>query len=229
MKSTLLPLVLGTAIFASAGAEGALLVGFEAFSANSADESETTSIASGFTGDLEKNTHSVATGGSLDGTYGASGFAAATGNGAVRVVDAGQTFFTFTNGTGDNYVLDSLVFDATRSAATTKILVSYSIDGGGFGAASAYEPNVLSNTSSGAAQDFDDHTFNLLGIALNAGSYITFLFDLDSPSGSGARLDNIALTGELSAIPEPGSLLALGCLVGFGGMIRTRRRGPRGC
>jgi uncharacterized protein with beta-barrel porin domain len=35
----------------------------------------------------------------------------------------------------------------------------------------------------------------------------------------------INLTLSLTAIPEPGSLLALGCLVGSGAFLRTRRRG----
>jgi hypothetical protein len=35
------------------------------------------------------------------------------------------------------------------------------------------------------------------------------------------KLDNIAL------VPEPGSMLGLGCLVGFGTLLRSRRRtGP---
>lgn len=43
-------------------------------------------------------------------------------------------------------------------------------------------------------------------------------------SGGGMNADSFSLTTNLSAIPEPGSLLALGCLVGSGLVLRTRRR-----
>jgi len=36
----------------------------------------------------------------------------------------------------------------------------------------------------------------------------------------------INLSNSLTSIPEPGSLLALGCLIGSGALLRTRRRKP---
>jgi hypothetical protein len=50
------------------------------------------------------------------------------------------------------------------------------------------------------------------------GQTINFIF-----TSTNARIDNIAVTG-ISAIPEVGSLLALGCLVGSGTLLRSRRR-----
>jgi hypothetical protein len=41
-----------------------------------------------------------------------------------------------------------------------------------------------------------------------------------TPTGSFINLT----AGALTAIPEPGSLLALGCLVGSGALLRSRRR-----
>ena len=40
----------------------------------------------------------------------------------------------------------------------------------------------------------------------------------------GSKFINLSSIGALTAVPEPGSLLALGCLVGSGAFLRNRRR-----
>ena len=54
-----------------------------------------------------------------------------------------------------------------------------------------------------------------------ANQTINFIFT----STSGVQIDNVAIAG-ISAIPEPASLLALGCVLGSGLMLRNRRIKP---
>ena len=50
----------------------------------------------------------------------------------------------------------------------------------------------------------------------------TLTFASNDPSADIEFLDNVTLN--LTAVPEPGSLLALGCLIGSGAFLRSRRR-----
>ena len=45
-----------------------------------------------------------------------------------------------------------------------------------------------------------------------------------SGDGQQTMFDNVQLNAQLTAVPEPGSLLALGCLIGSGALLRSRRR-----
>ena len=59
-------------------------------------------------------------------------------------------------------------------------------------------------------------------LTLTAGPH-TFMLKHNTPSkGDVISLDKVALN--LTAVPEPGSLLALGCLIGSGALLRSRRR-----
>ena len=69
----------------------------------------------------------------------------------------------------------------------------------------------------------------------NAGTWVSYtLTDTIGTSGnlsiefstvSGRLwLDNVSNVSELTSVPEPGSLLALGCLIGSGALLRSRRR-----
>jgi hypothetical protein len=57
------------------------------------------------------------------------------------------------------------------------------------------------------------------GVAPTAGGLLTLTLE-----GGSYRTSNGFQLVELTAIPEPGSLLALGCLVGSGAFLRNRRR-----
>lgn len=98
-----------------------------------------------------------------------------------------------------------------------------------FPTADSFKPGIRSHDTngystdtvgSGYSADFTDFDY-LLGLVLGDQQDISFRFTLTGDTEM--RLDNIAVTG-FTAIPEPGSLLALGCLVGSGAFLRTRRR-----
>ena len=55
-----------------------------------------------------------------------------------------------------------------------------------------------------------------------AGNVTLSFADADTGGDWGIGVDNIAFS--LTAIPEPGSLLGLGCLMGAGVLLRNRRR-----
>jgi hypothetical protein len=77
----------------------------------------------------------------------------------------------------------------------------------------------------------DDYFDVTQPILLLIGANSTRYFDFERTNqGLDVRLDNIAfegLKGDLTAVPEPGSLVALGCLVGSGAFLRSRRRNVR--
>jgi len=161
--------------------------------------------------------------------------------------------FSITNRTGDNYVLQALEFDAANTTATaTTGKVQYRIDGGSYqDLATKYQRNVNGYTITGPnysptikaasgtgspfvdvattdrinSADFIDFDF-LLGFHLNNNSTVDFKFTLVGTTGAEQRIDNVLATG-LVIVPESGSLLALGCLVGSGAFLRARRRGAR--
>lgn len=135
---------------------------------------------------------------------------------------ANSTRFSFA--TSSRYVLGSLLFDASRglsSVVTFNVAYrTYNVGSPG----SSIIPSTVLNTSPlsgsnvGNTGDYADFDLSLGGLVLEAGQAIEFTF---ANIGSGTTfLDNVALT----VIPEPGSLVALGCLVGSGAFLRTRRR-----
>lgn len=234
MKFPVLPILLGASVcilpqFASA----TLLVGYSDFAFTSNIDNTPNESLSGFSGVLTKSstlTDVTTTGGSSDGFYGpdstlgggvaiGSGVLNPTNNGRIGGV-AGVTL-TVTNGTLSAYALESLLFDGRRNgeANPTTYTVSWSSPGG-----SGSQGGMAAVNGGGApvTVPYDDFKVNLGSIILGVGQSIVFTWSATDVS---SRIDNIALTG-LNAIPEPASLLALGCLVASGALLRNRRRGP---
>lgn len=172
--------------------------------------------AVGYSGVLTKGgVNSIGNSGSTDTFYGDSTIFASSGNdGYARVLgSASTTTFSLTNNSGPVMQLDKLLLDAHN---TNTFTVKYQISG------TPGLPTLL-GTGTGFASSYKSIPFDLLGlnISLQVGQTINFLFT--SPSGT--RIDNVAITG-ISAIPEPASLLALGCVLGSGLMLRNRRIKP---
>jgi len=213
--------------------------------ADTAPESQYSGFSGAITStyELTKDATGGDTGGAGDPFYGDSNYSAGVGNdGDIRLgsPNGGQSLtFSVSNNLLVDYSLQSLLFDATISTPGGAFSIFYTITGGLLPpVASTAVPGspqtvTVPTNPSGAQpesvvynQDYEDFLLDLSGITLGAGQTIAFTF---SRSGgtltNGGRLDNIALTGsEFSAIPEPGSLVALGGLVGAGAFLRTRRR-----
>lgn len=228
MKSPIL-LIAATAALLPLSANAALLVGFHEFDATASGEASAPSLtAAGFSGSVIEGTASVATGGSSTDSV-LLGLSGVTGDndGYLRALDADFPIIQVDNISGGSYTLDSLVFDAGSQGGGGTFTVSYRL---GTSGAWTVIPTADNPTGSlpvvgGAGNSSSDYlrvVLDLVGLlpAFDTGDVIQFSF---VPSVNG-RIDNIALTGTLSPIPEPGSLLALGGLVGAGCLLRSRRR-----
>jgi hypothetical protein len=227
MKTSLFAILLGSAIFATPNASASfLLVGFHDFDRTAADESADYALA-GFSGTVMKNGDtSIAGGGSNDGYYGNTVSRGFTGlnpginDGYLRSYDDADPVFRFTNVSFDSISLASLLFD-TASPGGLSFQVDYRTTASPVTWTSLYNTGSTSSIAggAGASANYNDFAASLVGISLLTGKWIEFRFDV-SQNG---RIDNIALTS-LTPIPEPASLLALGCLMGSGVFLRQRRR-----
>jgi hypothetical protein len=222
MKVSLRPLLLATAaLLAPQMSSASVLAGYNAFTTSSAGGNATeiapTIASATFTG--------TTTGflGSNDGTYGAS--VPVTGGG----VDNGAAFMdglsvaptnfviTVTNGSNPTQ-LTALLFDATtRENPSQQVRVTWSISNPATAGGSTV---TVFDTMYVANKNFGDYAIDLTGNTLAANGVFTATFSYVVGSGQYADifLDNIAL------VPEPGSLMALGCLMGGGAFFRSRRR-----
>lgn len=220
MNSTIIrSAIIGTTLLAlSHVANATLLVGWYDFKGNNEPSSgsdlaneNAVVYTSGYSGLLTKGgVYSVGNSGSTDKFYGNSPYFASNGNdGYARVLGtASNTIFSVTNNSGPVMQLDKLFLDAHNSNTFT---IRYQISG---------TPGlpILLGSGTGNASSYKSMAFDLfaLNVSLLQGQTISFIFN--SPAGT--RIDNIAI----SAIPEPASLLALGCVLGSGLLLRNRRR-----
>jgi len=228
MKDTLRSALYATVALATPQiASATLLVGFSDFDGSANSEGHDYAL-SGFSGlAIDQGSEpSYNTGGSLDGSMGTttfSEFTPGTSDGYLRSINAGDPIIQVTNNSAGAYSLTSLLFDAANQGGGNTVAVTYRLGLSGAWL-SLFTTLALSNSgSAGASVDYQDNVVNLvgLGITLLNGNSIQFKFD----GNTNGRIDNIALTG-LQAIPEPASLVALGCLLGSGVFLRQRRREP---
>lgn len=126
------------------------------------------------------------------------------------------TTFSLTNITAQTISIDYLLFDMKR--ANTGIVplvdISYKIEAG------STIPVVTGITPVATGHDYSDFGYGLSALSLNIGETVEFFV---TSSITGARMDNIGFAS-LTPIPEPGSLVALGCFLGSGLLIRRNRR-----
>jgi hypothetical protein len=217
---------------------GSVLLGFNSFAPDTVDANGTdvdytpdeakTGWSGSITSDLAIN------GGSTDNYYGKDwdqpgighliyGAPPTSNNGYV---DNGNiTLFVGTAGTAGS--IDALLFDAVSTGAATTFKVDWKFwtdssmtteVAGGSGTSGTL--SLAAGTTAKADSNYEDFAVNLGSFFLPVGGYFEITWDRLTGQSS-FKLDNIAL------VPEPGSMLGLGCLVGFGTLLRSRRRtGP---
>jgi hypothetical protein len=232
---TLKLLALGSALLGvTQVTQGSVLLGFNSFSENSGDVDNTPNEAqSGWSGSIDHAGQGfVADGGSEDGFYGEDwdqpgighmiySTPPTTNNGYID----GAVGVKFSGVAGTPGSIDALLFDAASVGSLSTFNVSWNFwDNVG-------QSNLLASSNSGnltvgpgvSSNDtgnYADFAINLGSFFLPAGGYFEIFWNRVTGPAT-FKLDNIAL------VPEPGSMLGLGCLVGFGTLLRSRRRtGP---
>jgi len=244
MKKSLRSLLIGTAILAAPQiASATLLVGFHQFNnaqntVGSPETPHTADIESGFSAGIIESTASNNTGGSTDLILGQSHYnmgagAYNDGYASIKSITNPGLTMTLTNSTGFSYTLDNLYYDAVASFAKSSLKgvdVGYKITGDvGTTALSSVRSMYQTTFAEDDFTDYADTIVNLLdqAVVLGSGQTISFFFTMVGSTGGEVRIDNLGIDGHLTAVPEPGSLLALGCVVGSGAFLRSRRRSAR--
>jgi hypothetical protein len=222
MKVSLRPLLLATAaLLAPQVSSASVLAGYNAFTSTNAG-GVATEIAAGIASATFTGTTTGVLG-SNDGTYGptvpVTGGGVANGAAFMDGLSVAPTNFviTVTNGSTPQ-VLTQLLFDATtRENPSQQMRVAWSISNPN---AAGSSDIVVFDTGYIQNQNYGDYVVDLGGktLAANAVFTATFSYIVGSGAYSDIFIDNIAL------VPEPGSLMALGCLMGGGAFFRSRRR-----
>jgi hypothetical protein len=230
---TLKLLALGSALLgATQITQGGVLLGFNSFK-DSTDPLTPEDSQPGWSGSISGDRGRD--GGSTDGFYGKDWDQPGIGhliynplgvanesNG--RIDNGNGTIFRGTAGTAG--AIDALLFDAVSTGDATTFNVSWTF----WETADKSGPTVPGGTGSATGltligdqndnQDYEDFALDLGSFFLPVGGYFEIVWNATAGQTS-FNLDNIAL------VPEPGSMLGLGCLVGFGTLLRSRRRtGP---
>jgi len=150
--------------------------------------------------------------------------------------------FTVTNMSGHAYTLESLMFDAAFSGTKPIVgsvrykfdwmtdyadLNNYEIDANGDYSKTGSNFTPAKITTATVPVDYTDYDYLMQlsnKVPLFLGNTGSVSFEVKYISGAGSLLlGNMVLSG-YTPIPESGSLLALGCLVGSGTFLRSRRR-----
>lgn len=180
-----------------------VLAGFHQFDDSTVTSESADLVEPGFTGTVTKSTESRSSGGSNDHFFGDSkikspntsdGFLRMTGNFTVTVVHDGSI----------PWLLDSLLLDATSISSGVLLHLSYSLNGGSPVPLTSSPLTLPTSTDSPSVQPYGDFSIPITGVVFNPQDTIVFTFSL--ASGSGARLDNIALT---AVPPDPSTTVSL--------------------
>jgi hypothetical protein len=192
-------------------------------------------VAPGFTAWAESPVMSAqGGGGDMDGFYGNSGIpvgavppAWGDGHAVIRMfatANANTTpdgssilKFSLTNNTGYSVDLTHLYFDA--AATTGQLNRSVQVDFvNAFGTTTLTTIGSLPSTN---PQNFGDYGVSLGSYVMANSETVSFVFTIPNggtnPAGTVVWIDNVAI------VPEPGSLMAFGCMVMTGLMFRKRR------
>ncbi len=239
MKKFVLAAALATLVIPQA-AHAAVLAGFESWTAANPNTgagaaNAATTVETGFSGESTTVTTGwgrTATGAHDDGTFGTLAGAETNvafnrglslNNGVNGAYD-----FSITNGTADDYELEFFHFDTGTFRPNAAHEWTVSVQSGDLTA-----QTILSGSAdniSGGVVDWYDEDVDLSalvgGNVLAAGETVTFRLDMAGGTGAGGHhqyLDNIAISGSVVAVPEPGSVALLG-LCTFGGIVARRRR-----
>jgi hypothetical protein len=224
MKASFLSLsVLAAAIFSISSTASAsfLLAGWYDFDQGTTAPEAADVSGFGYSGVAIKQAASFGSGGSSDGYYGNSDIFASSGADGLARATTGSSVvrpmvFEITNvsNTSGSFALKTLFFDAARSGGGGGLTVSYRV--GSNPAVTLGTTGPLSNANN---TNYGDYSFSLVGApVLAVGESIRFIFR--AAANSDAFIDNVAIV----AVPEPGSLLALGGILVSGLFLRSRRK-----
>ena len=218
----------GFALLVSQAANADLLVGFHSFAAPGNDVTQTSVIATGITNVSAKFTGNenvssfYNTGGAASLTYGNSAISF-VGNGNDGYANIGEgsdddLTFSFKDKTAGTINLQDFYFDASKTGgAVLGVLVKIG---------STVEPEnlTLSSVSSPSlGSSYAGYALSLAGLTLTNGQTLSVILTDTASDGSTVNIDNVAITS-LSAVPEPASLCALGCVLASGFVLRRRSR-----
>jgi hypothetical protein len=239
-KSTLLlalPIAAALGLLAPAASAQSLMLGYHNFDGTLNAETPDF-IIGGMTATLTKSSlGSGATGGSSDGFYGDSSIVVPTNNGFVRVGEqTGAVSISVSNNTGYDYIINTLLFDArviVLNAAGQEFQASYQIDGSPVTPTNFVQNTIVAGPGADSTPESQDYTdfrsppINNSSLLFPSQSVLTIFFQTIGANTVG--LDNIAILAtqgdrDLTIIPEPGSMLALGCILTSGLALRSRRR-----
>ncbi|MCX6879931.1 MAG: PEP-CTERM sorting domain-containing protein [Verrucomicrobia bacterium] len=157
------------------------------------------------------------------GNYGADPAYPITSDTSTSLGTNGWLPVVFTvNASAGAYVLDTLIFEQTTGhSGGTSYVISYVTSNPAYFGTLATLTTTNSGNAAPASNNWEGEVVSLADITGVFGvDFDSIAFTISSPEGG---IDNLALT----AIPEPGSLLALGCLLGSGAFLHNRRRGVR--
>jgi len=242
-RSKYLGILASVGFLVPATSSATLLVGFQAFDQNSLASEGHDNASSGWSGSVAKSSASTSQGGSIDTRWGNNeGLTPfpTTHNGHLVMEEGASTVFTFTNNSNTSWVIDNFFFDAASTTNTTIFVnnqVSYEIRDADnsvivpevtlgappVGPTAVQQFSVVGGRVIGGNYDYADFAA-LLDVIIYGGQKL--LVTVTATTEGTTFLDNIAITGFRDPdglIPEPGSLLAIGCLVGSGLLLRKRR------
>lgn len=252
MKRLNVGLLAAVALALAQGANAALLVGFYDFRPGTKPITPTDDpadyTAPGYRGWVFSPEQATqGDGGSYDTTYGNSGISTGespvpqvppgNGSGTIRTIaDPSNplysvlTFWVENTQTAGSLTLplDKLYFDAAEpdngGVINQLLKVSWSTTGDLLTSTPLAPPiEVIAET---AGNVYTGYALDISTLTLGPGEKIAFLFTSDHKAGSGNYdsdtiwVDNVGIT----AIPEPSSVLGLGCVLASGLMLRNRRK-----
>lgn len=180
-------------------------------------------VASGYSGSYNISTTSFATGGSNDGTYGDATFPnppTVVGGDGSAALTAQNTFqFSLTNISNAGSVLQNLYFDVASEFSGPTIAVFWRFAEDLFTTPLLPTTTSLNSASESDFTKYQDVSYDLSSLpAFSPGKTVVFTISTTDVN-TASRLDNIAIMG---AIPEPASLMGLGCVLGSGLLLRRR-------
>lgn len=203
----------------------------------SSGRSSTGGVASNVTFSSFSASTSVAANSSAAGVFGFATWTTGATNGSNTFsgsVDANRYYeFTITPQSGYTVSLSSITFDAGRSSTGPRQFVirssndSYvsNISGTGSGAVSTVSGNIFQFTDNSSTNLVAGQSITMSSFT-NVTSPLTLrIFGFNAEAGTGTlRIDNLAVNGSVTAVPEPSTYAAMAGAVALLGVMVHRRR-----
>lgn len=236
MITSLRSLLIGSALLTAPQITSAsILLGISDFTTTQIPSGTGNVEEPGFTGGFafSGSAFGAAPGGSDDNTWGSlspSPDAPPANNGTTTAnLEVGSGTLVVSLQSPVSQGLGYLLFDAAAQFSGALLDITYTITPAPLGSGDLTDPNPIPLTAVGGfgvpvpTTGYESFLIDISNIVLGPGQTIAFTFLMSSttsPVENYAYLDNIAIT----SIPEPGSMLGLGCVAGAGAFLRSRRR-----